>query len=218
MLSDVYNLMRVSHQVRDHVSTIKLQLDRGLALLAAIARGNDAFTADHLGDLASLAMPLLGSELVGEGSAWEAIATVATALPAPLSASASTVAIALRMVELQHLTGAYRLISCSSWRNRCYRIGKTAFKSCLPRGFNCCCVETSCRHAVLLSSYGFGMPASDELHQNMQRLLSLPVYQVCPTLTQISRAEIIQGYALCIPDTDLSLKGPVLNDQYLTVI
>lgn len=109
----VPDLMRLSDQVRDHVSTIKLQLDRGLALLAAIARGNTAFTSDHLGDLSALAMPLLGSELVGGSSAWEAIATIAAALPAPLSASAFTVAVALRMVELQQLTGAHCSLSYS---------------------------------------------------------------------------------------------------------
>ena len=43
---------------------IRKRLEGGLALLAAAASGDVAYTSEHLEDLAPLAMPLLASPLV----------------------------------------------------------------------------------------------------------------------------------------------------------
>jgi hypothetical protein len=88
-----------------HVSSIKASLDGGLAVLAAAASGSAGFTAEHLVEMAPLAMPLLASPLVGEVAAWAAIRAMAAALPSGLGAAATAVATALRLVALQTASG-----------------------------------------------------------------------------------------------------------------
>ena len=79
---------------------IQQQLERGLAALAGAAPGNRAFTAQHLADFLDLVLPLLGSPLVGESAAFEAVRSLAECLPGVLGQHGLSVARALRLVEL----------------------------------------------------------------------------------------------------------------------
>lgn len=87
-------------QVREEVVTVQQRLERGLDALAGAARGNRGFTADHLEDFLGLVLPLLGSPLVGEGAAFEAVHALAQCLPGALGSHGLAVARALRLVEL----------------------------------------------------------------------------------------------------------------------
>ena len=79
---------------------IQQHLERGLVALAGAASGNRAFTAQHLADFLGLVLPLLGSPLVGEGAAFEAVRSLAQCLPGVLGKQGLSVARALRLVEL----------------------------------------------------------------------------------------------------------------------
>lgn len=92
--------------MRLHVNRIKARLEGGLAVLAAVASGSAAFTADNLEEMAPLAMPLLASPLVGEMAAWAAVRAMAAALPRGLGATATALATTLRLVALHSATGA----------------------------------------------------------------------------------------------------------------
>jgi len=87
-------------QVRDEVRAVQRRLERGLDVLAGAAIGNRAFTADHLEQFLELVLPLLGSPLVGEGAAFEAVHALARSLPGSLGIHGLAVARALRLVEL----------------------------------------------------------------------------------------------------------------------
>ncbi len=87
-------------QVREEVVRIQQHLERGLAALAGAASGNRAFTTQHLADYLDLVLPLLGSPLVGEGAAFEAVRSLAECLPGVLGEHGMAVARALRLVEL----------------------------------------------------------------------------------------------------------------------
>ncbi len=76
------------------------RLERGLDALAGAALGNKKFTADHLEDFLGLVLPLLGSPLVGEGAAFEAVHALAQCLPGDLGKHGLAVARALRLEEL----------------------------------------------------------------------------------------------------------------------
>lgn len=99
-------------QVRAQVAGIKARLDQGLELLAAAASGSPPWTAQHLEVLAPLATRLLGSQLVGEGAAWDGAAALARCLPPLLRSAAPAVASALRLVALQEATGEEPTLEC----------------------------------------------------------------------------------------------------------
>ena len=101
---------------------VKDRLDAGLHALAAVAAGNPDFAAEHLDALKSLVFPLLGSSIVGEGSAFTAIYALAKSLPRGLARNANAVACALRLVELsrqpgqhQHEPGLYAACEYEAW-------------------------------------------------------------------------------------------------------
>ena len=87
-------------QVREEVVAVQRRLERGLDALAGAALGNTKFTADHLEDFLGLVLPLLGSPLVGEGAAFEAVHALAQCLPGNLGKHGLAIARALRLVEL----------------------------------------------------------------------------------------------------------------------
>ena len=94
-------------QVRSHVQGVKERLDAGLHALAAVAAGNPDFAAEHMDALKSLVLPLLGSPIVGEGSAFTAVYALARSLPRGLALNANAVACALRLVELSRQPGQH---------------------------------------------------------------------------------------------------------------
>ncbi len=86
--------------MREEVIAVQHKLERGLYALAGAAQGNRGFTADHLEDFLGLVLPLLGSPIVGEGAAFEAVHALAQCLPSTLGSHGLAVARALRLVEL----------------------------------------------------------------------------------------------------------------------
>ena len=86
---------------------VKERLDAGLHALAAVAAGNPDFAAEHMDALKALVLPLLGSPIVGEGSAFTAVYALAKSLPRGLALNANAVACALRLVELSRQPGQH---------------------------------------------------------------------------------------------------------------
>jgi hypothetical protein len=87
-------------QVREEVKSLQQRMANGLDALAGAALGNASFTAQHLEDILPLVMPLLGSPLVGEGAAFEAVHALAQCLPGTIGQHGLAVARSLRVVEL----------------------------------------------------------------------------------------------------------------------
>lgn len=80
------------------MQSIKDRLDRGLTALASAVSGNQSFAAQQLDGLKPLVLPLLGSPLVGEGSAYDAAYALARCLPTALHDAAYAVATSLQLV------------------------------------------------------------------------------------------------------------------------
>ena len=92
--------------MRARVVGIRDRLARGLYALAGAALGHLPFTAQRLEAYAALAVPLLGSPLVGEGAAFTAAHALAASLPGELGHAALAVASSLRLVTLCEHGGA----------------------------------------------------------------------------------------------------------------
>ena len=97
----------VGLQTRADVQAIKDRLDTGLTALASAVSGNPSYAATQLDDLKPLVLPLLGSPLVGEGSAYDAAYALARSLPAALHDAAYAVASALQTVVQSRLQGRF---------------------------------------------------------------------------------------------------------------
>ena len=122
-------------QVRAHVDGIKARLEGGLTVLAAMASGSAAFTAEHLEELGPLATPLLATPLVGEAAAWAAVRALAAALPRGLgSAAATPVATSLRLVALHTATGVHVLDQWQDQKSAWYGLALPTVGTCRPQG------------------------------------------------------------------------------------
>ncbi len=84
---------------------IRDTLARGLGALGASASGAPAWALHYLNELSSLALPLLTSPLVGEGSAVACARQLAGCLPGALRRYAGDVAAALRVTRLAEQVG-----------------------------------------------------------------------------------------------------------------
>lgn len=86
--------------MREEVVRLQQRLAHGLDALAGAALGDRGYSAEHLEEMLGLVMPLLGSPLVGEGSAFEAVWALAQCLPGAIGQHGLAVARSLRIVEL----------------------------------------------------------------------------------------------------------------------